>query len=113
MAPAYLEDQIERSRANLALETIDLYYLHNIESQRTALPTKAFRERLAKAVGALEGAVSSGRIGAWGIATWDGDFTFRRTEYDVQDAIEAARALPGPMGEVIAYRYEHAADPEG
>ena len=72
MAPAYLEDQIERSRANLALETIDLYYLHNIESQRTALPTKAFRERLAKAVGTLEGAVSSGRIGAWGIATWDG-----------------------------------------
>jgi len=48
---------------------------------------------------------------AW--ATWDGDFTFRRTEYDVQGAIEAARALPGPMGEVIAYRYEHAADPEG
>ena len=72
MSPAYLEDQIERSRANLGLETIDLYYLHNIESQRTALGAKAFRERLAKAVEALEGAVSSGRIGAWGIATWDG-----------------------------------------
>jgi len=34
VAPAYLRDQIDRSRANLGLETIDLYYLHNIEAQR-------------------------------------------------------------------------------
>jgi aryl-alcohol dehydrogenase-like predicted oxidoreductase len=33
MAPRFLADQIERSRANLGLATIDLYYLHNPESQ--------------------------------------------------------------------------------
>ena len=30
MAPAYLRDQLARSRANLGLETIDLYHLHNV-----------------------------------------------------------------------------------
>ena len=72
MSPGYLRDQIERSRANLGLETIDLYYLHNIESQATAVDRPAFRARLVRAVEALEEAAGSGRIGAWGLATWDG-----------------------------------------
>ena len=72
MAPAYLADQIERSRRNLGLETIDLYYLHNVESQRTAVGPKAFRERLVRAAGQLEKAVGDGRIARWGLATWDG-----------------------------------------
>jgi diadenosine tetraphosphatase ApaH/serine/threonine PP2A family protein phosphatase len=46
---------------------------------------------------------------AW--ATWDGDFTFHRTEYDVERAAAAARALDTPMREIIAHRYVHAADP--
>jgi diadenosine tetraphosphatase ApaH/serine/threonine PP2A family protein phosphatase len=46
---------------------------------------------------------------AW--ATWGGDFTFHRVEYDLERAIEAARAMDSPMRDVIAYRYEHAADP--
>ena len=33
MAPAFLRDQLERSRTNLNLETIDVYYLHNPETQ--------------------------------------------------------------------------------
>ena len=72
MAPVYLEDQIERSRRNLGLETIDLYYLHNIESQRTGVNPKAFRERLTRAAEKLEEAVGDGRIARWGLATWDG-----------------------------------------
>ena len=33
MAPDFLADQIERSRANLGLETLDVFYLHNPETQ--------------------------------------------------------------------------------
>jgi len=33
IAPKFLDNQIERSRRNLGLETIDLFYLHNPESQ--------------------------------------------------------------------------------
>jgi aryl-alcohol dehydrogenase-like predicted oxidoreductase len=72
MAPGYLSDQIDRSRKNLGLEMIDLYYLHNIESQRTSVDRPTFRARLAKAVEALEEAATAGRIGLWGLATWDG-----------------------------------------
>lgn len=72
IAPAYLRDQIERSRANLGLNTIDLYYLHNIEAQRTAVDAPAFRRRLRLAVEALEDEAEGGRIGSWGLATWDG-----------------------------------------
>jgi predicted phosphodiesterase len=39
---------------------------------------------------------------AW--ATWDGDFEFRRTDYDVERAAAAYRALGGPFGEMAANR---------
>ncbi|MEP6992921.1 MAG: aldo/keto reductase [Acidobacteriota bacterium] len=72
MAPGYIADQIERSRANLQLESIDLYYLHNVETQLGAVDARAFRQRLAAAAAVLEEEASEGRIGAWGLATWDG-----------------------------------------
>ena len=39
---------------------------------------------------------------AW--ATWDGDFEFRRTEYDVERAAAAYRAMGGDFGEFAANR---------
>ena len=72
MSPAYLRDQIARSRENLGLATIDLYYLHNVEGQRAAVGPETFRRRLAAAIEALEEAVSLGQISGWGVATWDG-----------------------------------------
>ncbi|HTO88916.1 MAG TPA: aldo/keto reductase [Thermoanaerobaculia bacterium] len=72
ISPAYLRDQIRRSRENLGFETIDLYYLHNVETQRTSVGSDVFRQRLASAIEVLEEAVSGGQIAVWGIATWDG-----------------------------------------
>jgi aryl-alcohol dehydrogenase-like predicted oxidoreductase len=72
MSPAYLEDQIARSRANLGLETIDLYYLHNIETQLEEIGREGFRARLIRAVETLERAVADGKIASWGLATWNG-----------------------------------------
>jgi predicted phosphodiesterase len=45
---------------------------------------------------------------AW--ATWDGDFTFRRTEYDVERAAAAYQALGGAFGEMAARRIERGSD---
>lgn len=69
--PAYLTDQIERSLANLGLETIDVYYLHNPETQLGPLGEKRFYPRLGQAFGALEQARAAGRIQAYGLATWN------------------------------------------
>ncbi|HKI24336.1 MAG TPA: metallophosphoesterase family protein [Gaiellaceae bacterium] len=45
---------------------------------------------------------------AW--ATWDGDFEFRRTEYDVEGAAAAYRAMGGEFGELAANRILNGSD---
>jgi aryl-alcohol dehydrogenase-like predicted oxidoreductase len=71
MAPNYLRDQIERSRQNLGLETIDLFYLHNPETQLAEVSRETFRERLKKAFGFLETCVRAGKLSYYGLATWN------------------------------------------
>jgi predicted phosphodiesterase len=46
--------------------------------------------------------------GAW--ATWDGDFEFRRTAYDVARAAAGYRSMGGDFGEFAARRIEHGSD---
>ncbi|HTM20303.1 MAG TPA: aldo/keto reductase [Kofleriaceae bacterium] len=69
MTPRYLEDQIEQSRQNLGLETIDIYYLHNPETQLEEVPRDEFLERLRDAFATLEAACDRGAIGCYGVAT--------------------------------------------
>jgi len=45
---------------------------------------------------------------AW--ATWDGDFAFRRTTYDVEPAATAYRSMGGDFGEFAARRIERGSD---
>lgn len=45
---------------------------------------------------------------AW--ATYDSDFTFHRTEYDVQKAADAYRAMGGGFGEMVSRRIERGSD---
>ena len=68
----FLEDQIERSRRNLGVETIDVYYLHNPEQALDALPRQRFLPLIRDAFAALERAVDAGLIGCYGCATWNG-----------------------------------------
>lgn len=72
IAPGYLRDQIDRSCANLDLETIDLYYLHNIEAHRSSQDASEFLRRLRAAIEVLEEAARAGKLARWGLATWDG-----------------------------------------
>ena len=72
MAPSYLSDQIERSRRNLGIETIDLFYLHNPEQQLSEVSREVFDSRLRAAFTALENAVADGKICVYGTATWNG-----------------------------------------
>jgi aryl-alcohol dehydrogenase-like predicted oxidoreductase len=96
MTAAYVRDQLARSRANLGLETIDLYYLHNPETQLGAVDRAEFRRRLEEAAAVLEEEAAAGRIGAWGAATWDG----LRVPPDHPDhlALEELRAVAEKVG---------------
>jgi aryl-alcohol dehydrogenase-like predicted oxidoreductase len=72
MTPKYLATMLEMSRRNLGLETIDIYYLHNPETQLEAVERKDFLARIRSAFEFLEGAVGDNRIGVYGVATWNG-----------------------------------------
>lgn len=71
MAPGFLADQIERSRRNLRVQCIDVFYLHNPETQLSEVPRAEFRRRIGEAFKYLESAVAAGIIGAYGMATWN------------------------------------------
>jgi len=70
IAPSYLEQMLSWSLRNLGVETIDIYYLHNPETQSIALSHETFRARMLDAIETLELAVERGQIGSYGTATW-------------------------------------------
>ena len=72
IAPSFLRAQIDRSRANLGLDTIDVYYVHNPEQQLDAITPDELAQRLRAAFEMLEEQCADGRIGAYGCATWNG-----------------------------------------
>lgn len=68
----YLQDQLTRSLTNLGVGTIDLLYLHNsTDAQLPTIGRTAFGGRLAEAFAFLEGERRAGRVGCYGLATWD------------------------------------------
>jgi Predicted oxidoreductases (related to aryl-alcohol dehydrogenases) len=72
IAPRYLAHQLARSRTNLGLQTIDVYYVHNPEEQLLAVDRATFRQRMRTAFALLEERAAAGEIGGYGCATWNG-----------------------------------------
>jgi aryl-alcohol dehydrogenase-like predicted oxidoreductase len=72
LAPAYLRHQLETSLANLGVDCIDIYYLHNPETQLSEVPPEEFLLRMQAAFEALESFAAEGRIQFYGTATWTG-----------------------------------------
>ncbi|MBI3456709.1 MAG: aldo/keto reductase [Candidatus Rokubacteria bacterium] len=72
MAPRYLADQLERSRRNLGLAAIDVYHVHNPETQLAEVSREEFMRRIRAAFEVLEAACAEGKIGVYGTATWNG-----------------------------------------
>jgi aryl-alcohol dehydrogenase-like predicted oxidoreductase len=72
MTPRYLESQLAQSLRNMNLDCVDVYYVHNPESQLGAVSRDEFRRRLREAFAFLEGNVRNGKIQNYGVATWNG-----------------------------------------
>ena len=72
MSPGYLDHQLNQSLQNLGLDTIDIYYIHNPETQLDKVSRGEFATRLRAAFEFLESAVADGRIQFYGTATWNG-----------------------------------------
>lgn len=97
LAPNYLANQLDRSLRNLGVACVDVFYLHNPETQLGEIPRKDFLERVRAAFTWLESAVSESKIRSYGLATWNsfrndpaaGDFL------SLEEMIEAARQAAG------------------
>jgi aryl-alcohol dehydrogenase-like predicted oxidoreductase len=86
IAPKFIADQLERSLRNLGVETIDVYYLHNPETQLGEVPREMFNTRVRSAFEFLESAVAGAKIHFYGLATWN---AFRQGENE-QDFLSLA-----------------------
>ena len=86
MAPRFLENQLSRSLENLGVSCIDVYYLHNPETQLGEISNADFLERVRDAFTFLESAAAQGKIQFYGMATWNG---FRQ-DARARDAMQLA-----------------------
>jgi len=98
MTPGYLKHEVDESRKNLGVETIDVYYVHNPETQLAEAVPDEFYVRLTAAFRALEECVGQGKIQWYGTATWHayrippGAEVHVSLERTVQCAVEAGGA---------------------
>jgi aryl-alcohol dehydrogenase-like predicted oxidoreductase len=72
MTPRYLQSQLSRSLENMSLSCLDVYYVHNPESQLPTVSAAEFSQRLRAAFEFLEQRVANGEIRNYGVATWEG-----------------------------------------
>jgi aryl-alcohol dehydrogenase-like predicted oxidoreductase len=72
IAPHFLGYQLDRSRVNLGLDTIDIYYVHNPEEQLLGVDRPTFDRRIRAAFALLEERAAAGEIASYGCATWAG-----------------------------------------
>ncbi len=97
LAPGFLRDCLSRSRANLGVDAVDVYYVHNPEQQLAALSYDELLDRLRAAFACLEECVDRAEIGVYGCATWQG---FRaepgaRGHLALADLVQRARDVAG------------------
>jgi aryl-alcohol dehydrogenase-like predicted oxidoreductase len=86
MTPKFLKNQLGRSLKNLGVECVDIYYLHNPETQLSEVSKEEFLNRVREAFTFLESAVQAGEIQYYGMATWNG---FRQ-DARARDAMQLA-----------------------
>ncbi|MFC6975586.1 aldo/keto reductase [Halomicroarcula sp. GCM10025709] len=105
LAPAFLDDQLDRSLSNLGLETIDLYYVHNPETQLADNSRAAVYDQLEAAFERLEERAAAGDIEHYGVATWE---AFRVPQghdsyLSLPEVVERARAAADSAGNAATH----------
>jgi aryl-alcohol dehydrogenase-like predicted oxidoreductase len=89
MTPRFLKNQLGRSLRNMSVDCVDVFYLHNPESQLGEVPKADFLERIRDAFTFLESAVVAGEIQYYGVATWN---AFRQ-EANARDSMQLAELV--------------------
>jgi aryl-alcohol dehydrogenase-like predicted oxidoreductase len=97
MTPRYLQNQLDQSLRNLNVESIDVYYIHNPESQLGHISDDEFYYRIRAAFETLEENRQQGKLFAYGVATWNGFRVARDAQgyHSLERMFETAREVGG------------------
>ena len=97
MTPAYLQNQLDQSLRNMGVEYVDVYYIHNPESQLPHVSEQEFYARLKRAFERLEENRRQGKLVHYGVATWNGFRTPPNSgqHHSLVRMIELAREVAG------------------
>ncbi len=93
----YLEHQLRTSLRNLGGGGIDIYFLHNPETQLEEVSREEFNRRMEAAFSFLEKKVEERLIRFYGTATWDGyrNRTQHPAHLDLEELTVMARSVGG------------------
>jgi len=100
MTPDFIDHQFDLSLANLGVDTIDCYYVHNPEAQLPIRSREAVYDQLEATFTRLEERVAAGELERYGLATW----TAFRVESDdpsflsLYEVLDRARAAADAAG---------------
>jgi aryl-alcohol dehydrogenase-like predicted oxidoreductase len=97
LAPKFLERSLEWSLENLGLEAIDCLYLHNPETQLGYANYATLLERIEAAFALFESAAAAGKIGFYGVASWNA-FLWEENHVEyirLNDLVKIARKVGG------------------
>jgi len=97
MSPDFLRWSCEQSLKNLGIETLDIFYLHNPETQLGYVDQETFYSRIEAAFTLFEALIREKKIVSYGIAAWNG-FLYEadHTEYvSLAKIVEIARRIGG------------------
>jgi len=105
IAPAFIDDQLDRSLDNLGLDTVDCYYVHNPETQLAEKDREQVYDQLEATFERLERRAAAGDIEHYGVATWD---AFRvPADHDsylsLSEVVERARAAGESAGNTATH----------
>jgi aryl-alcohol dehydrogenase-like predicted oxidoreductase len=104
MAPRFLENQLARSLKNLGVECVDIYYLHNPETQLGEISQDDFLKRVREAFVFLESAAARGQIQFYGMATWNG-FRQQKSARDLMQLAQIVAIAKEIAGEKHRFRF--------
>ncbi|HKY45542.1 MAG TPA: aldo/keto reductase, partial [Pyrinomonadaceae bacterium] len=94
MTATYLQSQLDQSLRNMGLECVDVYYIHNPESQLGYVSEQEFYSRLKLAFERLEQNRTEGKLAFYGVATWNG-FRAAAGHHSLVRMVELARQVGG------------------
>ncbi|MFN0102330.1 MAG: aldo/keto reductase [Bryobacteraceae bacterium] len=95
LEPDFLEENLRKSLLNLATGRIDIFYLHNPETQLQSGSSGDFYAQIRAAFERCETMAARGLIRFYGAATWDG-FRTEKNVMSLHRLVAIAREIGGP-----------------